>query len=426
MHNAKISSLLSFLMQLFKSIERGYSFKSSFYRIASRMLNREDYPLAYHIAIEALKNWGKVKLIATRLSHCVSDPILAFGLASLAYVLKDERLLDGLHLLLRRYRISETPQSLLDVLSTLKTLPPRERLCYNFSLPGWFIDRMIALLGHEGALSLFQALSRRTVWLRVNTLKATVEQAIRALERMGIGVEEDRDFPEVLRFTEGSLKKLATSTLVKEGLIVIQDKASVAVVHALDPRPDDMILDMCAAPGLKTTLIAQYTENRARVLAIDVSLNRSRILQRMLKVCGARNVHVAVADARKLSLSVRFDKILLDAPCSSSGAIAVDPSLRLRLERVELRHYVELQRSLLRRALSLGSEVLYSVCSLLPEEGEELIDETLDRASTVNLKIPGTYGYAGYTCSKAVRRFFPHLHHTQGFFIAKIMPIDSL
>ncbi|MCC6065931.1 MAG: hypothetical protein LM576_08115, partial [Thermofilum sp.] len=138
---------------------------------------------------------------------------------------------------------------------------------------------------------------------------------------------------------------------------------------------------------------------------------------------GVKNVHVVVADAATLKLAQKFERVLLDAPCTNSGAIASDPALRLALwKEPDVDRYAKLQASMLANALQHlqpGGSLVYSTCSLLGEEGEGVADAVLQPERLNPSGIIGEPGYPGFRCSSRVRRLFPHIHRTTGFFIAR-------
>ncbi|RLF16699.1 MAG: hypothetical protein DRJ66_02810 [Thermoprotei archaeon] len=414
---------LDFLANLFKAMKRGHSFKGAFYSVAKRYLDRDKYPLAYHLAIEALKRYGFVRLISKEIMPFVKEESKAEAISSLVILMEREEMIERVNEILREHEVPYDVRRLRDFIrKSMSELGLLERFSIEYSLPLWLVKRIIELMGMNDGIKLMRAFLKRDVaWLRVNTLKISIEEAIKCLEDMGIYVEEDKEFPIILKVPAKYLKDIATSNLVKEFKLFIQDKASIAAVYALDPRPGDIILDMCAAPGMKTSAIVQLIEDRGKVIAVDISRRRIQRLRYIMKKIGARNVEILVADSTRMEFSVHFDKVLVDAPCTSSGALQIDPSLRIRLERGNLiERVVRIQTKLLRKALQLGDIIVYCTCSILPEEGEEIVDHVLDKglARAFKVCIPGVEGYKGYRCSEDVRRYFPHIHHTQGFFIA--------
>ncbi|MBS7246836.1 MAG: RsmB/NOP family class I SAM-dependent RNA methyltransferase [Candidatus Jordarchaeales archaeon] len=305
----------------------------------------------------------------------------------------------------------------------LKRRSKLEKLSILYSHPSFFIKRIMGLLGEGEALELMKAnLSSKVIWFRVNRLKMNVEDALATFERDGVRVEGDKDFPALFRLVDAEIP-LPLTPYFDDRRIIVQDKASVAAVYALDPRPGERVLDACAAPGMKTALIAELMEGEGELTAVDISAERARRMERILDLSGASNVKIMVADSR--TLTGEYDKVLVDAPCTSSGTFASTPEAKWKLDEKQIGSYTSIQKALLENALKLvreGGVVVYSVCSIFPEEGEEVVDSVLGRAELIELSIPGEKGYDGFECSSMVKRFFPHKHQTNGFFIAKLAP----
>ncbi|MEM2047203.1 MAG: RsmB/NOP family class I SAM-dependent RNA methyltransferase [Candidatus Jordarchaeales archaeon] len=305
----------------------------------------------------------------------------------------------------------------------LKRRSKLEKLSILYSHPSFFIKRIMDLLGEGEALELMKAnLSSKVIWFRVNRLKMNVEDALATFERDGVRVEGDKDFPALFRLVDAEIP-LPLTPYFDDRRIIVQDKASVAAVYALDPRPGERVLDACAAPGMKTALIAELMEGEGELTAVDISAERARRMERILDLSGASNVKIMVADSR--TLTGEYDKVLVDAPCTSSGTFASTPEAKWKLDEKQIGSYTSIQKALLENALKLvreGGVVVYSVCSIFPEEGEEVVDSVLGRAELIELSIPGEKGYEGFECSSMVKRFFPHKHQTNGFFIAKLTP----
>ena len=295
----------------------------------------------------------------------------------------------------------------------------REFLLYFNSLPGNLDEKAKAFLKGEGRPSFpewaekeypwlrreAEASLRRNFWLWVNPLKGNYESTLRELEGEVV-LEEDRDFRGLFKVLKGDPSR---TRAVKEGRAVIQDKASYAVVVALDPKPGELIYDMASGPGVKVALIMAMTGNGAEVVAEELSLVRLEKEVNLLKLLNVDldRVHLVQGDSRNAVVR-RADKVLLDAPCSSSGMVVNDPSVLLRLTKERVLEFSGLQREMLKSALSVAREVVYSVCSLFPEEGEEVVK---------GLKVdPPRFGLRGDLGT----RFFPSLHGTQGFFITKV------
>jgi 16S rRNA (cytosine967-C5)-methyltransferase len=329
---------------------------------------------------------------------------------------------DGIERLRRRLAktLPKRIESIEELIDSIGQTPVR-RLSLLYSYPEWFVDLFVKLVGVEETEKLLKALNEEKWWIRVNTLKADVDTIAQRLLDKGVVVRKDNDLPYMLKVVDYN-EPLHHLEEMWNGEIVFQDKASALVVEALDPQPGEFIFDMAAAPGIKDSLIMQLTNNDAHIVAIDISRERTKRTLRVLKMLGAdiSKIHVVNADSAVFSLSRRPDKIILDAPCTSSGAIGKDPAIKIHLENINwVAKFPSLQSELLRSALRYKVDTVYAVCSLLPFEGEEIVDAYADRLEEP--KIPGHRGYKAYEpISAKVKRLFHHIHGTQGFFIARI------
>ncbi|WP_287690279.1 RsmB/NOP family class I SAM-dependent RNA methyltransferase [Metallosphaera javensis (ex Sakai et al. 2022)] len=282
-----------------------------------------------------------------------------------------------------------------------------------FSLPKWILERVRPLLGDEG----LRKLLRRKNWVRLNTLKNNLQDILERLKRKGYSFRPDPEFSYLVEWISPQVSSLPE---FREGILIPQDKSSVIVVKVLDPKPGETILEIGGAPGTKTSLIQQLTENRSYVISVDVSMKRVEVQRRLLQRWGVQNVDLVIADGSEFWIT-NADKILIDAPCTNSGTINVDPSIALRLTKTELLKLVNVQKRILRRALSLGVPVVYSTCSLFPDEGERQVEEF----SRYLVKLTDDPLHQGYRKSKVwmkVMRTYPHLDYSEGFFISRIEP----
>jgi len=266
--------------------------------------------------------------------------------------------------------------------------------------------------------------------IRANTLKISESELIKRFKDKGIVLKKVSELKYCYTLDKQDFS-LASTPEYLGGLFYIQEVASQVPGLVLDPQPGDTVLDMCAAPGSKTTQLAQLMKNSGVIVALDVKNDRLRVLRNNLERCGVENVLTYSKDARYVSdLGIKFDKVLLDAPCSGNFVIENDWFIKRELEGVVECSVV--QKSLLKSALSVlkpGGVLVYSTCSLEPEEDELVIDWLLSNFKVeleeISLKI-GSEGLVkvekqvlSSELSKT-RRFWPNLSKTQGFFVAKI------
>jgi len=297
---------------------------------------------------------------------------------------------------------------------------PVEPHC-RLSVPRWLYDRLHYLMGEE-AVRLFEAMSVRVWWIRVNEFKASVESVVRELEAEGVEVEASKAYPYMLKVLK-TPKPVRLLRPVREFKAIPHDIASAAVVEALKPEPGDRILDACAAPGVKTSLAAMLAGGRIKIRAVDISGRRVTAMRKLMRKLGVPEdaIEYTVADARTVKLGEQYDKALVDAPCSNTGAMAKDPALRATLKPGKVEYYSRLQREILANILRHASRITYSTCSILPEEGEEVVEWALDKAKPEK---PGIAlcgePYKAYKASEDACRLYPHIHESEGFFIANL------
>jgi 16S rRNA (cytosine967-C5)-methyltransferase len=269
-----------------------------------------------------------------------------------------------------------------------------QRPYLGFSHPAWLVERWTQRWGAENTRHLLELNNTPPkTYARVNTLKIVVERLIEQWRNEG--VEYDlfrRDWTgENLIFELRSHPPLAALKSFQEGFFYVQDPSTLLAVHALDPQPGETVLDYCGAPGGKTTLMAQLMENRGRIVARDTSLERLKLLQENCARLGVACVEVELPETSSHSPSPtpHFDKVLLDAPCSNSGVMRRRVDLRWRIRPEEIERLRTTQLELLQNAalrLRPGGTLVYSTCSLEPQENNEIVKEFLRRHTEFKLE----------------------------------------
>ena len=197
-------------------------------------------------------------------------------------------------------------------------------------------------------------------------------------------------------------------------------------VVVLQPKNNAKILDMCAAPGGKTTHLSAIMENSGEIVACDLHPHRVGLIEENVKRLGVQNVRCLSGDAQDLpaSFHAAFDAILLDAPCSGLGVLNRRADLRWRIRRSNLPEIEALQRDLLEAAtryLAPGGTLVYSTCTLNKKENEEQIAQFLERHPDF---APVPFDCLGETCASGMKTIYPYIDHSDGFFIAKLKRKD--
>lgn len=268
---------------------------------------------------------------------------------------------------------------------------------------------------------------KRRTTLRVNTLKSSAEEVTEALNRAGIRFEPAPFSDIAYMLTDATEKDVMALPLFEEGKIYLQSYSSMLPPLVLDPAGGDDILDMAAAPGGKTTQMAAMTGNKASITACERHPIRAEKLKHNLEVQGAGKVFVMVTDARQLDDFFSFGKILLDAPCSGSGTVyADDPDLEKTLTPALIGKCRKTQFALLKKAIGLlkkGGTLVYSTCSILKEENEEIVKAAIQgsKVEIVPIELPGTeqlpllpVTLPGTLCVRPTEEY-------EGFFVAKMI-----
>jgi len=267
--------------------------------------------------------------------------------------------------------------------------------------------------------------------LRVNTLKITAKELIERLEKLGVKLER---IPYTKNGYAVKQSKFSIGAITEYllGYYYMQEAAAQLPVEILDPKPTDVILDACAAPGGKTTQIAQHMNNQGTIIAYELKPHRIPSLITNLERCGVKNTTVFEGNAVMASrLGIQFDKILLDAPCA--GNYLTEPGWFEKRTLEGIQTSSNIQRRLLYDCVNMlkpGGQLIYSTCSLEPEENELNIQWALEnlpiRLEKVNLAIgdPGLTNVFGRKLHPDIalcKRFWPHKTKTEGFFIAKMV-----
>jgi 16S rRNA (cytosine967-C5)-methyltransferase len=310
--------------------------------------------------------------------------------------------------------------------SALKGLEETEKIGLQTYHPTWFVKYCFRLLGRAEALRFLEKSAEiPPVYVRLNTLKTPQEALLKKLEDEKIVLEKVQQLKHTYRLVESS-KPLIRTQSFGQGLFYIQDKASCLAAEIANPKPDTTVIDVCAAPGAKTTYLAQLMENRGTIISVDYSKRRIRVWKRETERMGANIAQPLVADARKtLPLNVSADLVILDPPCTSTGTFGKTPDAKWRLTKRSMLGMAKIQGEMMEQCAEYakkGGFLIYSTCSITVEENEMVIENFLKQHPEYKLvdTVPkiGLPGLRGLT---KCQRLYPHLHECNGFFVAKLM-----
>ena len=317
----------------------------------------------------------------------------------------------------------------------------------KFPVKSGFRTRMETLLGKKGADEFFEISYTPTPnSIRCNTLKIGVSELKKKLEGYGWKIRQPfSEFPEVMiiesKLNPGELGKTREHLL---GYYYVQEISSMLSMLVLKPKPDEIMLDLCASPGSKTTQAAAMMKNGGTIIANEVSMGRIGILNSNLERCGVMNTIVTRKEGVALcnnlikKSQIRFDKILVDAPCSGEGTLRKSPKTFQMWNPNMIKKIASTQRRLAEAAIKLlkvGGVMIYSTCTLAPEENEMVVDHLIKKYDIEVEKIKLPLKFREGVCSweekdldvscKNCLRLYPQDNDTDGFFVAKIRKLSE-
>jgi 16S rRNA (cytosine967-C5)-methyltransferase len=299
------------------------------------------------------------------------------------------------------------------------------------SHPAWIAELWWEALGAEQARALMSRDNDPTeLTLRANTL---VGSAAELAARLPVRTRRDPQIDEALIVEEPF--DVRASELWREGALTAQSRAAMLVAHALAPRPGEDVLDLCAAPGGKTTHLVALMEGRGTVVAVEAGARRARMLAQTARRMHAEIVSVQTADARVPRTAESYDRVLVDPPCSGLGTLQARADLRWRASAAAVAERREDQFRILdcgAETLRPGGVLVYSTCTISPLENERLIADFLDRRSNFQLDdltaempdfamaVPAGADQRVEAVRQRTLLTLPHRHATAGFFIARL------
>lgn len=300
------------------------------------------------------------------------------------------------------------------------------------------IERYLQFLGIDDTIKLLKASEKPlTPSIRVNTLKIKTKELQIRFEQKGFELKPIKWVSYAFKILKetyniGSLHEYL------QGYFYLQKVASMLPPIILDPKSNDVVIDMCAAPGGKATHLSQLMNNTGTLILIDRNKNRIPALEINLRRMGVINSIVLNLDAVNLSnLNVKADKILLDAPCTGEGLIRQDPSRKKSRSIRDIERIASIQKQLLKSgllSLKSGGKLLYCTCSIAPEENELVVNEILKKKENYSIiEIFKDFGVTGLNNVfridliedlKLSQRLYPHIHDTIGFYFCLIKKLN--
>jgi 16S rRNA (cytosine967-C5)-methyltransferase len=306
---------------------------------------------------------------------------------------------------------------------------PALHIAVMHSHPLWLVKKWLETFGTKETKALCEANNKiPPVTLRVNRLKTTKQKLTDQLRNKNIKVFKTHISPDGLIVSNltGAIRDMPAYRM---GYFQVQDEASQMITHLVAPQPGETILDLCAGIGGKTTHLAEIMENRGKITAIDNNKSKIAALQKNLKRHGIHIVDCIVADATAdlgTSFHEKFDRVFVDAPCSGFGTLRRNPEIKWRTTAEDLPKIVNLQLNLLsacEKYLKKGGYLVYSTCSVMKEENEEVIKSFLDQNKTFRQIFLSNQIHHHLIDHEGFLKTFPHQHNMDGFFGVLLMKI---
>jgi 25S rRNA (cytosine2870-C5)-methyltransferase len=284
--------------------------------------------------------------------------------------------------------------------------------------------------------------SSRPMVIRTNTLRTRRRELAQTLIQKGVNLDPVGDWNKVGLKIIDSQVPIGATTEYLAGHYMLQSASSFLPVMALAPRPGERVLDLCAAPGGKTTHIGQLMKNTGIIVANEMNPDRVASVKGNVHRMGLTNVIITNYDGRKIGKHLAgFDRALVDAPCSGLGVIWKDPSVKSMRTLKDIKRNAHIQKELLLSAIdavnsksSHGGYIVYSTCSVSVEENEEVVNYALKNRKVklvdtgLTIGEPGMHKFKGkifHPSLKLCKRIYPHVYNMEGFFVAKLRKIDN-
>ena len=292
--------------------------------------------------------------------------------------------------------------------------------------PPWFVEYCFKLFGRTEALEILESdMIPPPLYVRLNTLRAKQDEILAQLHEERIEVEDIEQSAFTYKVVKAG-KPITQTACFREGLIHLQDRSDSVVAEAANPRRGITVLDVCCAPGIITTQLGQMMDNDGRIVSVDYSRRRMMAWAKEIRRAGVKIAEPVIADAHNpLPIALEADLVVLDPPCTGTGMFSRLPSFKWRLSPRSIERMADIQWQMLENCAShvkSGGALIYSTSSITVEENELLVEKFLKWHPEFSLaEMPLKTGLPGLRGLDKCQRLYPHIHHCNGLFVAKLV-----
>ncbi|MFZ4618976.1 MAG: 16S rRNA (cytosine(967)-C(5))-methyltransferase RsmB [Bacteroidota bacterium] len=291
-----------------------------------------------------------------------------------------------------------------------------------YSFPLWMVKRWMNRFGFHETEKLLDAQNQKPgLTLRVNTMKTTVEDFKKMFDLQNITYESSSFLPMFMKTT--NLTNISNSEIFRRGFFTVQDESAGMAANLLDVKPGERVIDLCAAPGGKTTFFGEVMKNQGTIVAVDKYQTRLNLVKTSCERLGITNVELVAADAVEYQTELA-DKILIDAPCSGLGVLSKKPDIKIKREMRDINEVVKIQEQLLNNAATLlkpGGAIVYSTCTIEPEENFGVVKKFLSSHPEFEVDNASKYTSEKIVSADGFIETFPHRNGIDGSFAIRLV-----
>ncbi|MDJ0598000.1 MAG: 16S rRNA (cytosine(967)-C(5))-methyltransferase [Crocosphaera sp.] len=302
---------------------------------------------------------------------------------------------------------------------------PLQKISIYYSFPDWIVETWVQQWGEETTEQLCHWFNQTpTIDIRINPLKTTLDTIATQLTEAGVNVTTLPPFPYTLRL-QGKIGNIQTLPGFSQGHWTVQDSSGQLVSYLLDPQPGQTIIDACAAPGGKTTHIAELMQDQGTIFACDRTSSRLKKVQQNAQRLQLKSITLIEGDSRHLTQFInKADGVLVDVPCSGLGTLHRHPDIRWRQTPEKIQQLTSLQQEILTQAaqwVKPQGTLVYATCTLNPPENQQIIEAFLTTHPHWHIEPPPPdWLFSSFVTSSKWIQILPHQHHSDGFFMVKL------